>query len=501
MARKFQFKRGKKADLPTLAAGEPGFVTDEGKLYVGTGSANIPMARDDHTHTPASIGAAAASHGTHVTYSTTAPVMDGTAAAGSAATVARSDHKHPTDTSRAAASHTHDDRYYTESEINTKLEAKEGLLKDAAAKTTMADADTIPLTDSAASSATKKITWANLIAAIKSKLNSVYAAASHTHTPAQAGLGNVPNVKTNDQAPTFTAATTRANLTSGEKLTLMLGKLAKWFTDLKTVAWTGNYNDLTNKPAIPTVPSTLPPSGAAGGDLSGSYPNPSVKDNSHAHTVANVTGLQSALDGKEALLKNAPAKTSLADADNLPLSDSAASSTTKKITWANVKAAIKAWADGIYALKGHKHGAGDITSGTLPATRGGTGYTTLQATRNAMGLGNTTGAVPVANGGTGATTAAAALTALGGAAASHTHDDRYYPSELIDEILVGSYARVGHVHTAGNIASGTLAIARGGTGVTGVGGTDYTTVRFRGSGLRSSDTNPGENGTINWTYG
>ena len=47
-------------------------------------------------------GKAASSHGTHVTYSTTAPVMDGTASAGTATTVARSDHKHPTDTSRAS---------------------------------------------------------------------------------------------------------------------------------------------------------------------------------------------------------------------------------------------------------------------------------------------------------------------------------------------------------------------------------------------------------------
>ena len=45
---------------------------------------------------------AAASHGTHVSYSTTAPVMDGTASVGTASTVARSDHKHPTDTSRAS---------------------------------------------------------------------------------------------------------------------------------------------------------------------------------------------------------------------------------------------------------------------------------------------------------------------------------------------------------------------------------------------------------------
>lgn len=49
-------------------------------------------------------GKAASSHGTHVSYSTTAPVMDGTASVGTASTVARSDHKHPTDTSRASQS-------------------------------------------------------------------------------------------------------------------------------------------------------------------------------------------------------------------------------------------------------------------------------------------------------------------------------------------------------------------------------------------------------------
>lgn len=47
-------------------------------------------------------GKANSSHGTHVSYSTTAPVMDGTASVGSASTVARSDHRHPTDTSRAS---------------------------------------------------------------------------------------------------------------------------------------------------------------------------------------------------------------------------------------------------------------------------------------------------------------------------------------------------------------------------------------------------------------
>ena len=48
--------------------------------------------------TPASIGAAAASHGTHVTYSTTAPKANGTASAGTASSVSRSDHVHPAQT-------------------------------------------------------------------------------------------------------------------------------------------------------------------------------------------------------------------------------------------------------------------------------------------------------------------------------------------------------------------------------------------------------------------
>ena len=49
--------------------------------------------------TPDGIGAAKASHGTHVEYSTSAPKVAGTAATGSATTVSRSDHVHPAQTS------------------------------------------------------------------------------------------------------------------------------------------------------------------------------------------------------------------------------------------------------------------------------------------------------------------------------------------------------------------------------------------------------------------
>ena len=49
----------------------------------------------------------------------------------------------------------------------------------------------------------------------------------HAVTKTQVGLGNVPNVDTNDQTPTYTEATSDANLTSGERLTVAMGKIAR----------------------------------------------------------------------------------------------------------------------------------------------------------------------------------------------------------------------------------------------------------------------------------
>jgi hypothetical protein len=74
----------------------------------------------------------------------------------------------------------------------------------------------------------------------------------HGTTKSDVGLGNVPNVSTNDQTPTFSQASTRNNIASGEKLSVIFGKIQKFFNDLKTVAFSGSYTDLTNKPSIPT---------------------------------------------------------------------------------------------------------------------------------------------------------------------------------------------------------------------------------------------------------
>lgn len=54
----------------------------------------------------------------------------------------------------------------------------------------------------------------------------------HNVTASNVGLGNVPNVATNNQTPTYTAASSLTALSSGEKLSVAFGKIAKAVSDL-----------------------------------------------------------------------------------------------------------------------------------------------------------------------------------------------------------------------------------------------------------------------------
>lgn len=108
--------------------------------------------------------------------------------------------------------------------------------------------------------------------------------------------GDVSNTTTS-----FSTASTRSNIATGEKLSISLGKIAKFFTDLKIVAFTGSYTDLSNKP------TSLPANGGNSATVNGHAVNADVPanakftDNNTTYGVAtqSANGLLSASDKKK----------------------------------------------------------------------------------------------------------------------------------------------------------------------------------------------------------
>lgn len=74
---------------------------------------------------------------------------------------------------------------------------------------------------------------------------------------------------------------------------------------------------------------------------------------SSSDVQAALEELQTDINGRELSINSATAKTTPVDADAIGLIDSAASNVLKKVTWANVKATLKTYFDGLYlALSG-----------------------------------------------------------------------------------------------------------------------------------------------------
>ena len=70
------------------------------------------------------------------------------------------------------------------------------------------------------------------VTGVKGDSETAYRTGNVNITKANVGLGNVPNVATNDQTPTYTAASANANLASGEKLSVAMGKISRAITSL-----------------------------------------------------------------------------------------------------------------------------------------------------------------------------------------------------------------------------------------------------------------------------
>lgn len=55
----------------------------------------------------------------------------------------------------------------------------------------------------------------------------------------------------------FEESPTRINITSGEGIKTLFGKIRKYFSDLHSVAFSGSYEDLENKPTIPDISTKM----------------------------------------------------------------------------------------------------------------------------------------------------------------------------------------------------------------------------------------------------
>ena len=143
------------------------------------------------------------------------------------------------------------------------------------------------------------------------------------------GLGNVPNVATNDQTPTYSEASSLAKLTSGEKLSVAFGKIAKGITDLishlsstsnphsvtKTQVGLGNVNNTSdaNKP-VSTAQATSIADAKKAGTNAQSNLTTHIGNKSNPHSV-KLTQLVSKKTYSVSTNENCNANTSIDHSD------------------------------------------------------------------------------------------------------------------------------------------------------------------------------------------
>lgn len=89
------------------------------------------------------------------------------------------------------------------------------------------------------------------VTGVKGNSESLYRRGNVNITPAN--IGALPtNGEASNTTVNFTESASRTKPTTGEKISSIVGKIVKFLSDLKTVAFTGSYNDLSNKPlALP----------------------------------------------------------------------------------------------------------------------------------------------------------------------------------------------------------------------------------------------------------
>ena len=130
------------------------------------------------------------------------------------------------------------------------------------------------------------------VTGVKGNSESLYRRGNVNITPANIGALST-NGEASNTTVKFTESTSRTKPTTGEKISSIVGKIVKFLSDLKTVAFTGSYNDLSNKPL------SLPANGGNASTVNGHTVNADVPSgakftDTHVTVTDNLTSTSTA---------------------------------------------------------------------------------------------------------------------------------------------------------------------------------------------------------------
>lgn len=201
------------------------------------------------------------------TASTAIPSMDGIASSGSSTQWSRGDHVHPTDTSREATANktttvrqngqADNTKFPTEAAVRTAIDSAVSSAYHAAGTKTVAqltssllvsanEGDVYNITDSGTTTS-DFIEGAGHPISVGDNVVVCDVGGGVYKFDLLSGFVDLTNYLTktgdgSDVTASFTAASTRTNVTTGEKLSVLFGKIAKWFSDLKALAFKDKVN-------------------------------------------------------------------------------------------------------------------------------------------------------------------------------------------------------------------------------------------------------------------
>lgn len=156
---------------------------------------------------------------------------------------------------------------------------------------------------------------------------------------------------------------------------------------------------------------------------------------------------------------------------------------------------IKSKADNAYSSVSHTHKAGDITSGTLPVNRGGTGRTTFA--KNAVLVGNDNSDInavtnlSVSQGGTGVSSFTDNSAIISGSTTTGAFTTRAITNNTSTAGAISASTNLVTMNTLKNALNRTTSVAAADT--------NYTTVMARGISLSNTISTP-KNGAILGVY-